>query len=194
MLRYLAIGVVDLMLLACNGVGNYQVDERATQKADLQFIGIPILAGAVGSSFPVTENYSLTAGHVARLMMLKVKAYNPRCDVALIYQDNHGKPIPKTASATRGEHISMYGYNAYTTEPTSSSGAVAMFGWWDKPQQSCYVALSNAGGIQGMSGGPVYADNGMVVGVFTATHPERNQTIFVPYQEIAYWVSSETRG
>ncbi|WP_413735017.1 S1 family peptidase [Sodalis sp. RH21] len=190
--KYLMIVVIGLMLGACSAVGQYHVDQQAEKKADFHFIGIPILAGAVGSSFPVTENYSLTAGHVARVMMVKVKAYNPLCDVALIYQDNHGKPIPKMAPATKGEHISMFGYNAYTAEPTSSSGAVATFGWWDKPRQSCFIALSNAGGIQGMSGGPVYADNGKVVGVFTATHPERNQTIFVPYQEIAHWINLET--
>ncbi|WP_413724637.1 trypsin-like peptidase domain-containing protein [Sodalis sp. RH16] len=191
---YLMIAVISVTLAACSAVGQYHVDEQAQQKADLHFIGIPVLAGAVGSSFPITENYSLTAGHVARIMMLEVKAYNPLCDVALIYQDNHGKSIPQLAPATTGEHVKMYGYNAYTIEPTSSSGAIAAFGWWDKPKQSCYVALSSAGGIQGMSGGPVYADNGKVVGIFTATHPERNQTIFVPYQEISNWLSMETRS
>ncbi|XBS71677.1 trypsin-like peptidase domain-containing protein [Acerihabitans sp. KWT182] len=183
-----------LALFGCSGVGQYKVDKTASTKADFHFIGIPVLAGAVGSSFPLTEHYSLTAGHVAKIMMVKVKAYNPLCDVAIIYHDNAGVPLPKVASAVKGEHVNLYGYNAYTALPTSSSGTVKEFGWWDKPQTSCLVGLTDAGGIQGMSGGPVYSADGAVVGVFTATHPKRDQSIFVPYQNIAGWVNQQLQG
>ena len=189
--KFLATAII--FLTACSSVGHYKVDKTAEQKADLQFIGIPIFASVTGSSFPVTKNYSLTAGHVAKLMMVRVKAYNAVCDIALIYHDNRNRVLPTMASASTGEHINIYGYNAYTMLPTSSSGTVAEFGWWSKPNTSCFVALSDAGGIQGMSGGPVYGDHGDVVGVLTATHKQRNQTIFVPYQNISAWVTAETR-
>lgn len=53
------------------------------------------------------------------------------------------------------------------------------------------MGLSDAGGIQGMSGGPVYGKNGAIIGVLTATHPKRHQTLFVLYQIIAEWVAQE---
>jgi len=181
-------------LTACTGVGHYNVDKTAESKADIHFVGIPVLAGAIGSSFPLTRQYSLTAGHVAKMMMVRVKAYNPLCDVAIIYHDNTGRVLPKMETADKGDTLHLYGYNAYTAMPTSSTGVLKEFGWWDKPGTSCLVGLSDAGGVPGMSGGPVYGHDGAVVGVFTSTHPKRNQTMFVPYQEIAGWVTKEIKS
>ncbi|MEA9391328.1 trypsin-like peptidase domain-containing protein [Acerihabitans sp. TG2] len=181
-------------LTGCSAVGHYHVDHNASAKVDLHFIGIPVLAGAIGSSFPLTKHYSLTAGHVAKIMMVRVKAYNPTCDVAIIYHDNTGRTLPKLETAVKGEKLKMYGYNAYTAMPTSSSGTLQEFGWWKKPGTSCRMALTDAGGIQGMSGGPVYGGDGAVIGVFTATHRERNQSIFVPYQNIANWIVGQMDG
>ncbi|WP_410013922.1 trypsin-like peptidase domain-containing protein [Sodalis sp. C49] len=188
------IFILASLLTGCSAVGHYNVDKTASNKADFHFIGIPVLAGAVGSSFPLTENYSLTAGHVAKLMMVRVKAYNPVCDVAIIYHNNKGRALPRLESAVKGERVNLYGYNAYTTLPTSSSGTLQAFGWWDKPGTSCRMGLTDAGGIQGMSGGPVYVADGAIVGIFTATHPKRRQSIFVPYQNIAAWVATEMDG
>lgn len=183
-----------LILTACTAVGHYKVDQAASNKADFHFVGIPVLAGAIGSSFPLTAKYSLTAGHVAKLMMVKVKAYNPVCDVAIIYHDNTGRTLPKMENVGKGDKINLYGYNAYTAMPTSSTGVLKEFGWWDKPGTSCLLGLSDAGGVPGMSGGPVYAQDGAIVGVFTATHPRRRETMFVPYQEISVWVDKEIKS
>lgn len=190
----ITVSFLTSLLVGCSAVGHYNIDKTASNKADFHFIGIPIFAGAVGSSFPITEHYSLTAGHVAKVMMVKVKAYNDVCDVAIIYHDNKGRKLPKLVPAVRGERLELYGYNAYTTLPTSSAGTLQEFGWWDKPGSSCKMGLTDAGGIQGMSGGPVYDADGAVVGIFTATHAKRNQSIFVPFQDIAGWVARQLDG
>lgn len=113
-----------VVLTGCSAVGHYQVDRAAGAKADLHFVGIPVVAGAIGSSFPLTAHYSLTAGHVAKIMMVRVKAYNPTCDVAIIYHDNTGRMLPRLESAVKGEQVNLYGYNAYTALPTYLAGVV----------------------------------------------------------------------
>lgn len=88
--------MLPLLLSGCGAVGHYQVDKNAAQKADLHFIGIPVVAGAIGSSFPINEHYSLTAGHVAKIMIVKVKAYNPQCDslsFIIIIRDVHCRDL-----------------------------------------------------------------------------------------------------
>lgn len=189
----IAISLLPLALSACSAVGHTDIDSNATTKADFHFVGVPVLAGAIGSSFPISEKYSMTAGHVAKVMMVRVKAYNPLCDVAIIYHNNKGRTFPKLEDANMGEKLNMYGYNGYTAMPTSSNGTVKSFGWWKQPGTSCHVGLSDAGGIQGMSGGPVYGGDGAIVGVLTATHPKRHQTVFVPYQAISSWVTKEIK-
>src|SRR5476651_2147898 len=119
--QYLLTLLPLFFLTACTGVGHYKVDKTAESKADMHFVGIPVLAGAIGSSFPLTRQYSLTAGHVAKMMMVRVKAYNPLCDVAIIYHDNSGRILPKMETADKGDTLSLYGYNAYTAMPTSST-------------------------------------------------------------------------
>lgn len=190
--------ILSLILLSgCVGQsGHYEYSNDASQKTDLTFTGIPSIlgVGTIGTTFPVSESMSLTAKHVAKTTINSVVAYHPDCDLALIKHNNSGKAIPSFKNIMLGDKIKIYGHSMITTLPVESSG-VALRNYyltdnrWNN--EKCIVTSSSAGAIQGMSGGPVYSDDGHIVGVLIAVSSESSNefnTIFVPYSQFENWL------
>lgn len=196
-----------LILSGCS-VGKYDYDRETLNKADMNFVGVPTVLGfgIMGSSIPITPEYSLTAAHVAKFMMYKVKAYHPTCDLALIYHKSNEKNYPVLRNSVIGEDIHMYGYSYLSAMPVSSTGTTlantTVVSTWNKKE--CSLVATNAGVVQGMSGGPVYnkSDNtlaGVVEGYASSlqsvqnpkkeTH--RNVSLYVPYSRFKEWLNKE---
>lgn len=95
-----------LMLTGCS-VGKYEYSSEAMKRVDMNFTGIPTILGigALGTSIPITPEYSLTAAHVAKLSVEKVKAYHPYCDLAIIYHKNDLKSLPKFRNGEIGDPV-----------------------------------------------------------------------------------------
>lgn len=201
-----------IMLLSCFlsgcSVGHYEYSKETLSKADMNFVGIPTVlgVGVLGSSIPITPEYSLTAAHVARVMMYKVKSYHPTCDLALIYHKNNEKIFPNFKNSKIGDTIDMYGYSFYTAMPVKSEGkfltnTIVSSEWNKKP---CALAVSDAGVVQGMSGGAVYnkKDNSLtgVIEGYTHNVSRSKQTsnvlykdvsLYVPYSRFSSWLEKE---
>lgn len=191
--------VLSLILLAgCVGQsGHYEYSNDALQKTDLTFTGIPSILGigTIGTTFPVSETMSLTAKHVAKTTINSVVSYHPNCDLALIKHNNSGKAIPPFKNIMLGDRIKIYGHSMISTMPVESSGvALKNYSLTDNRwnDEKCIVTSSSAGAIQGMSGGPVYSDDGHIVGVLIAVSADSANefnTIFVPYSQFENWLS-----
>jgi len=203
-----------LPLLTGCCVGHTEYSKETLKRTDLHFIGIPTALGLgmTGSSVPITPEYSLTAAHVAKYMVYRVKAYHPTCDLALIYHKNNEKSYPVLRENNRGENINMYGYSYLTAMPLASSGKTmgdtVTKTWFNK--EACTLAYTTAGVIQGMSGGAVYntSDNTLagiiegytkrVVKPATATQEKeilaKNVSLYVPYTQFSEWLKKEIEG
>lgn len=193
--------ILGLILLSgCVGQsGHYEYSNDASQKTDLTFTGIPSIlgVGTIGTTFPVSESMSLTAKHVAKTTINSVVSYHPDCDLALIKHNNAGKKFAPFKNIMLGDRVKMYGHSMITSLPVESTGVVLKNYYltdnhWNNPK--CIVTSSNAGGIQGMSGGPVYSDDGYIVGVLIAVSSSRANefnTIFVPYSQFEKWLHDE---
>lgn len=175
--------------------GHYTWSSDAADKTDLTFAGIPTIlgAGTTGTTFPVTEHLSLTAKHVAHETFNTIVAEHPDCDVALIEHDNTGKNLPKFKNAMLGDTVRMYGHSLITSLPVESKGRalqnVTVPSEW--ANFKCILTTSSAGGIQGMSGGPVYSEDGKIVGIMVGVNAGNNNdfnTVFVPYVQFQKWL------
>lgn len=170
--------------------GHYEVSREAANKADITFIGIPTALGLgeTGTTFPVSETMSLTAKHVHT--MGSTVAEHPDCDVKLIRHNNKGRVLPTFANVNLGDSVSFYGYNARNALPVESTGTVQKNYTAENSSvmtDKCIITTSTAGGVQGMSGGPVYDKAGHVIGVMIAVNTgssENFNTVFVPYVQI----------
>lgn len=197
------VGILFPLLTGCTGHTEYS--KEAFKRTDLHFIGVPTILGVgmTGSSVPVTPEYSLTAAHVAKFMLYRVKSYHPTCDLALIYHKNNEKNYPAFRNSQIGENITMYGHSFVTALPVESNGKVlsnfTTDTIWNKAD--CILSATSAGVVAGMSGGAVYntSDNtlaGIVQGyakkiVSGNKVLYKNTSLYVPYIRFDGWLKKE---
>lgn len=191
-----------LALSGCS-VGHTEYSRAALQHVDMSVTGIPTVLGlgVLGTTIPLTPEYSLTAAHVATTAVQRVKAYHPYCDVAIIYHKNDPSTLVKFRKSNIGEPIKMYGYSFISAMPVESSGVnlarTAINNRWNK--KPCVAMATNAGVVQGMSGGAVYnADQtmaGVIVGyshridnIRSGQAVLKDVSLYIPYGEFRSWL------
>ncbi|WP_312830027.1 serine protease, partial [Pantoea anthophila] len=191
-----------------------EYSRTAMQHVDMSVTGIPTILGfgTLGTSIPLTPEYSLTAAHVAKTAVQRVKSYHPYCDLAIIYHKNDATTLAKFRSGDIGDPVKMYGYSFISAMPVESTGVnlarTAIRNKWNK--SPCIAMASNAGVVQGMSGGGVYNRDetlsGVIVGYSDAIKNGRNGkvilkdvSLYIPYGQFKSWLQSNlaptpTRG
>lgn len=203
----MTLPVLATLILSGCSVGKYDYSSEAMKRVDMNFTGIPTVLGigSLGTSIPITPEYSLTAAHVAKLSVQKVKAYHPYCDLAIIYHKNDIKTLPKFRDGAIGESVKMYGYSFISAMPVESSGVnltlTGIRNEWNK--RPCVAMASNAGVVKGMSGGAVYNSDDTIGGViigFTnelkrpkkSPVPLKDVSLYIPYQDFKEWLEKST--
>ncbi|QFS60717.1 serine protease [Pantoea dispersa] len=193
-----------LALSGCS-VGHTEYSRTALQHVDMSVTGIPTVLGLgiLGTTIPLTPEYSLTAAHVAKTAVQRVKAYHPYCDVAIIYHKNSPDTLAKFRSSAVGEPIKMYGYCFISAMPVESSGVnlarTAINNRWNK--KPCMAMASDAGVVQGMSGGAVYNADQTISGVIVGYSHEianvrskkvilKDVSLYIPYGDFKRWLEA----
>lgn len=205
-----SFALLVLSLTGCS-VGHYEYSKEAQKRVDMTVTGIPTVLGlgTLGTTIPLTADYSLTAAHVAKFSLYKVKAWHPECDLAIVYHKNEEKNLPpRFRNGFMGDRINLYGYSFYTAMPVSSSGKnlanSSLKNSWNK--QGCVVVAADAGVVQGMSGGAVYnaSDDtlaGVIVGYSAKINDKKsgktlykNTALYVPYSQFSDWLTAATKS
>ncbi|MFS2225482.1 serine protease [Pantoea sp. B65] len=205
--------IIALLLFVLSGcsVGKYQYSSEAEKRVDMTVTGIPTILGigTLGTTIPLTPEYSLTAAHVAKFSMYRVKAYHPECDLAVVYHKNSEASLqPHFRNGRMGDRINLYGYSFISAMPVASSGTnlvnTGLKSNWNK--LSCVVVAANAGVVQGMSGGAVYnASDDSIGGVIVGYSREINDiktgktlykdvALYVPYSRFKDWLDSTLKS
>lgn len=200
------ISLFALCLGGCS-VGDYHYSRESLKRVDMTFTGIPTIlgAGALGSTIPLTPEYSLTAAHVAKYSLHRVRAWHPQCDLAVIYHNNRGlKQPPVFRNGNIGDRVNFYGYSFISAMPVASSGVnlinTGIENGYNK--RSCVAVASNAGVVKGMSGGAVYnASDDSIAGVIvgysgrisdkkTGNALYRDVSLYIPYAGFKTWLAA----
>jgi len=200
----LVISLMCLWLSGCS-VGKYEYSGEALKRVDMTVTGIPTVMGigTLGTTIPLTAEYSLTAAHVAKFSAYRVKAYHPDCDLAIVYRDNDEPNLPPHFRNGRiGDRINLYGYSFISAMPVESTGTnlanTGLKNSWNKLK--CVVVAANAGVVKGMSGGAVYnATDDSIAGVIVGYSDEikdnktgkqlyKNVALYVPYASFKEWL------
>ncbi|CCG86103.1 hypothetical protein [Erwinia piriflorinigrans] len=207
-MRYI-LCLLALCLGGCS-VGDYHYSREAQQRVDMTVTGIPTVLGigTLGTTIPLTAEYSLTAAHVAKYSLYRVKAYNPDCDLAVVYHKNSSNTQPKFRNGMIGDKINMYGYSFISAMPVASSGTnlinTDLINKWNK--LGCVVVATNAGAVQGMSGGAVYnaSDDsiaGVIVGYASSISDKKSGkklykdvSLYVPYARFKDWLDNTLKS
>jgi hypothetical protein len=192
-------------------VGHYEYSKEAAKRVDMTVTGIPTVLGigALGTTIPLTPEYSLTAAHVAKYSMYRVKAWHPECDIAVVYHKNTEPNLPPPFRNSHiGDNVNLYGYSFISAMPVASSGKnlinTTLANDWNKP--SCVVVAANAGVVKGMSGGAVYnaSDDtlaGVIVGYSSAIDDNKSGktlykdvALYVPYARFQVWLDQVVKS
>lgn len=197
------LSVLTALALSGCSVGQTYYSRTAMQHVDMSVTGIPTILGlgTLGTSIPITPEYSLTAAHVAKYAVQRVKAYHPYCDLAIIYHKNDAATLAKFRASDVGDPVKMYGYSFISAMPVESSGVnlgrTAIRNGWNK--SPCLAMASDAGVVQGMSGGGVYNADDTLGGVIVGYSGEikhrrsgkaimKDVSLYIPYADFKNWL------
>lgn len=205
--------LIALMVFGLTGcsVGHYEYSKEAEKRVDMTVTGIPTVLGfgTLGTTIPLTPEYSLTAAHVAKFSLYRVKAWHPQCDLAVVYHKNSEMNLPPSFRNSHiGDHVNLYGYSFISAMPVSSSGQnlinTTLANSWNKPD--CVVVAANAGVVKGMSGGAVYnaSDDtlaGVIIGYSNNINDNasgktlyKNVALYVPYSRFQTWLDQAIKS
>lgn len=205
--------LIALMVFGLTGcsVGHYEYSKEAEKRVDMTVTGIPTVLGlgTLGTTIPLTPEYSLTAAHVAKFSLYRVKAWHPQCDLAVVYHKNSEMNLPPSFRNSHiGDQVNLYGYSFISAMPVSSSGQnlinTTLANSWNK--SDCVVVAANAGVVKGMSGGAVYnaSDDtlaGVIIGYSNNINDNvsgktlyKNVALYVPYARFQTWLDQAIKS
>lgn len=205
--------LIVLMVISLTGcsVGHYEYSREAEKRVDMTVTGIPTVLGlgTLGTTIPLTPDYSLTAAHVAKYSLYRVKAWHPECDLAVVYHKNSEANLPPPFRNSHiGDKVNLYGYSFISAMPVSSTGKnlvnTTLANDWNKA--NCVVVAANAGVVKGMSGGAVYnASDDTLAGVIVGYSQRINDNqsgktlykdvaLYVPYSRFQTWLDNAVKS
>ncbi|AER31441.1 hypothetical protein C7420_105128 [Pantoea ananatis] len=205
--------LIVLMVISLTGcsVGHYEYSREAEKRVDMTVTGIPTVLGlgTLGTTIPLTPDYSLTAAHVAKYSLYRVKAWHPECDLAIVYHKNSEANLPPSFRNSHiGDKVNLYGYSFISAMPVSSTGKnlvnTTLANDWNKA--NCVVVAANAGVVKGMSGGAVYnASDDTLAGVIVGYSQRINDNqsgktlykdvaLYVPYSRFQTWLDNAVKS
>ena len=177
-------------------LSNGPVSQAASRDANrMVMIGIPLLLGGFGSAVPISQDYMITAKHVAQLSWDLDVIHHPHCDLSLIRR--HSDQVPTWGLIYPDQPVSHHGHSLLGN---SIKGNGKYLQDVIDTHTGCLYSLSDAPVMSGMSGGPVFNPKGEIAGITVAIvnnpddlkglRPATRYSQFVPAPLIFDWLDA----
>lgn len=184
-----------LTLTGCNGWVSPETDSRLTERYFQVLSGPPLPGLLVASAVQWNADFAVTAAHTPFLMNQAYRC-STGCDLLFIAHKAAGE-VPHWRDFRPGERVTAIGSSTLMI-PVSSQGRVWPVPFINSGSQSTErYGVHDAAMAKGMSGGPLLAGDGSVLGINIgyragwtppANRPElagmERLSVFVPYQVI----------
>jgi len=182
------------LLSGCNGVPTAFTQDPVYDQAILVHSGAPLPYVLMGTAVQWNEDYAVTVKHIP---YLSGAVYQGVGDVQFFRHKATG--VPSWRAYRPGEGVTAVGYNSLYMSVKGSGHALSAMVRLDAKEGNVMYATHDGPTAKGMSGGPVFADDGKVVGITVAFLTQSDLaaikrpdlasqprvSIFLPYAEIS---------
>ena len=197
MIKIMAFLLIGVVTAGCNGFVKPDLSGPLNDAYFSVFSGFPLPLMYMASAVQWNEDYAVTTGHTPFIPNVAYRC-STHCDLVFIKHKANGR-YPAWRASRVGESITAVGVSPYLVT-TTGKGKVYKTPFSNTEERSGDLyAIHDAPLVKGMSGGPVIASDGCVVGINAGfystslnsaiTLPElksaQRVSIFIPYSIIA---------
>ncbi len=184
-----------VLISGCNGMSTAYVKDPVQDQAFLVHAGGPLALLMMASAVQWNDEYAVTVKH---LPYVPGAVFQGRGDVQF-FRHKADQRAPMWRQYRPGETLTAVGYNSMYMKSQGQGRALSAMVRLDAKDGGVMYGTHDGPTVQGMSGGPVYAADGTVVGINVAyleqddlqklkraDLPVQEQvSIFMPYAEIS---------
>lgn len=183
----------SVLISGCNGMPVAFVQDPVFDQAFVVHSGVPMPYVLMGTAIQWNEDYAVTVKHIP---YLAGAVYQGRSDVQFFRHKADGVPLWRAYQP--GEAVTAVGFNSLYMSVKGSGHTLPAMVRLDAREGNVMYGTHDGPTAKGMSGGPIFAADGKVVGITVAfltssdlaalnrpdlaTQPR--VSIFLPYAEI----------
>ncbi|WP_449434801.1 trypsin-like peptidase domain-containing protein [Pseudomonas putida] len=182
-----------MLLSGCNGVPTSYVSDPVYSQAFVVTSGPPLPLLLMATAIQWNEDYAVTAKHTP---FLRNVVHEGLGDV--VFFKHKAREVPDWRQYVPGEPVTAVGFNSLMIPVQGKGHTSASLVRLEGTPGSVFYSVHDGPMVKGMSGGPVFADDGKVVGInvaFIAKHAidahnrpdlagRERVSVFMSYSEI----------